>query len=427
MGSTSLTAHQVASRLGVKVETVYAYVSRGLLPRRLAPDGRTSLFDRDDVEQLARRGRPRAGRGRTGTVDVVLSTAITAIGAPAGDDRLSYRGVDVADLVRVATFEGVAELLWSTDGDAGPASGTRPAPGARHVWSARPEVLAAAQRATTGLAVDGPVAERYAVATAASAFVEPLRVDLNAHNVRRVARQLVVVLADSLPPVGADRPGPPGHRRVLAWRLWPRLSPLTPTRPRVRALDAALMLLADHELATSTLAARVAASTRADPHAVVLAALGATSGPLHGKAAVAVHDMLTAAADPATRGPEQAVADAAAASAGRVPGFGHPVYRHRDPRAELLLDLVEPQCSRTVAGVIAGVREAAGRTTPALANVDFALGALAYAMQMPRGSTEAVFALARTTGWIAHAMEEYAERPLRFRARALFTGSGASA
>jgi citrate synthase len=58
-------------------------------------------------------------------------------------------------------------------------------------------------------------------------------------------------------------------------------------------------------------------------------------------------------------------------------------------------------------------------------NVDFGLGALAYAMQMPVGATEAIFAIARTAGWIAHALEEYGERPLRFRARALYDGGSA--
>jgi citrate synthase len=63
----------------------------------------------------------------------------------------------------------------------------------------------------------------------------------------------------------------------------------------------------------------------------------------------------------------------------------------------------------------------------AMPNVDFALGALAFATQMPLGATEAIFAVARTAGWVAHALEEYGEAPLRFRARAVYIGPDARA
>ena len=102
-----------------------------------------------------------------------------------------------------------------------------------------------------------------------------------ADTVRRKARTILTVFARTPSPW---RP-PPGRRpaasltppppRPVATELWPRLLALRPTAARVRALDAALVLLADHEIATSTLAARVAASTRANPFACVLAAIGA--------------------------------------------------------------------------------------------------------------------------------------------------------
>ena len=108
MTGNLLSADQVAARLGVKVQSVYAYVSRGLLTRTLADDGRTSRFDPVEVEHLARRGRPRPHR-RAGAVDVLLATSVTAI----REGRLRYRGHDVTDLVTTQTFESVAELLWS--------------------------------------------------------------------------------------------------------------------------------------------------------------------------------------------------------------------------------------------------------------------------------------------------------------------------
>ena len=93
MARNLLTATQVAARLGVKQSTVYAYVSRGVLHRTVAEDGRTSRFDAAEVEELARRGRPRTDSRRLGTVDVVLSTSLTAM----TDDQLVYRGRRAGD------------------------------------------------------------------------------------------------------------------------------------------------------------------------------------------------------------------------------------------------------------------------------------------------------------------------------------------
>src|SRR5262245_22537442 len=103
-----LTAQQAATRLGVQLKTVYAYVSRGVLPRTLADDGRTSLFEAAAVERLARRGRPRQGARPVGSVEVSIVTAITSIQS----ERLLFRGHDVSQLVE-HPFEAVAELLWT--------------------------------------------------------------------------------------------------------------------------------------------------------------------------------------------------------------------------------------------------------------------------------------------------------------------------
>src|SRR5450432_2222158 len=101
-----LTAHQVALRLGVRLPTVYAYVSRGVLRRTVADDDRTSRFDPAEVDALARRGRPRPGTTRPGSVDVSLATSITRV----EERRLFYRGRDVIELAKAASFEQVAEL-----------------------------------------------------------------------------------------------------------------------------------------------------------------------------------------------------------------------------------------------------------------------------------------------------------------------------
>ena len=123
---------------------------------------------------------------------------------------------------------------------------------------------------------------------------------------------------------GAASPGGYGAKTV----------PRTAGRRAQGALRAALVLLADHELAASTFAARVAASVRADPYAVVATGLGAAGGALHGGASLGVEAMLAAAAGP------QDVTRAVGSllrRGERIPGFGHFVYRAGDPRAAFLL------------------------------------------------------------------------------------------
>ena len=188
----------------------------------------------------------------------------------------------------------------------------------------------------------------------------------------------------------------PNPAESVALRLWRRWSPLRPTAARVRALNTALVLLAEHELALSTLAVRVAASARATPASCLLAGLGPLSGSLHGGAARTVHDALLA------KGPVTA-------------GFGHPVHRHGDPRAAPLLEAVYAFATGRDRDLIENAR----RQAPAPPNSDLALGALTYAARMPAEAAMAIFAIARTAGWIAHAGEEYAEPPLRFRGRAV--------
>ena len=179
------------------------------------------------------------------------------------------------------------------------------------------------------------------------------------------------------------------------------------------------MLLADHELAASTFAARVAASVRADPYAVVATGLGAAGGALHGGASLGVEAMLAAAAGPqdVTR-----VVGSLLRRGERIPGFGHFVYRAGDPRAAFLLGEIRARApgSPRLAVADALAREVVGRGLPT-PNIDFALAVLASVAGMVPGAAEAVFAVARTAGWIGHALEEYARHaPLRPRAR--YTG-----
>ena len=102
-----LTADEAAARLGIKVPSLYAYVSRGLVERHTDDDGR-SLFAAPAIAELARRGRPRVSSRET-SINLLIETELTRIDS----HRVFYRGHDVAELVAAHSFEEVAELLWT--------------------------------------------------------------------------------------------------------------------------------------------------------------------------------------------------------------------------------------------------------------------------------------------------------------------------
>src|ERR1019366_1374511 len=180
----------------------------------------------------------------------------------------------------------------------------------------------------------------------------------------------------------------------------------------LRALSAALVLLADHELAASTLAARVAASVRADPYAVVGTGLGAMSGALHGGASLGAETLLAAA-----RGPDDVprVVGELLRRGEKVPGLGHFRYRYGEPRAIVLLGLVRRAAPKSgpLAVAEAVLAEVRRKSLPA-PNIDFAIATLPRVAGMGTGAGEAIFAVART-------LEAYeGDGPLR--PRAVYTG-----
>ncbi len=184
-------------------------------------------------------------------------------------------------------------------------------------------------------------------------------------------------------------------------------------------LDAALVLLADHELAASTVAARVAASVRADPYAVASAGLATVSGTLHGGASLGIEALLDEIDRP---GQAATVVGARLRRGERLRGFGHRLYPDGDPRAGFLLTRLRATAAGSprmeVVDALLETTSLRGLPEP---NVDLALAALAHVTAMTRGSGEAIFAIARTAGWIAHALEEY-DRNTPIRPRAVYTG-----
>jgi len=399
-----LTAAEAARRLAVKPATLYAYVSRGVLSRVRAPDGRTSLFAAEEVEQLARRGRPRRPAG---VADITVESAITEITG----DSLRFRGLDATRLAVSRTFEEVAGLLWTGEFPSGRES-------AREPWRARPAALAAGRAAQAALPAGTLPLERLQVIVPAMAATDPLRLQLDRPAVIAAGQNIIAGMVDCLPSEATADQG-----EAIAGRLWSRLCNSRPAPGLMRALSAALVLLADHELAASTLAARAAASVRADPYAVVGTGLGAVSGALHGGASLGAETLIAAAT-----GPEDVprVVAELLRRGEKVPGFGHFVYRGGDPRAMLLLDLVRRAAPKSgqLAVADAVFAEVRHKSLPE-PNIDFAIATLVRVAGMVRGAGEAIFAVARTAGWIAHALEAYSG-PGPLRPRAVYTGRPAA-
>ncbi|MEV6559835.1 citrate synthase [Nocardia sp. NPDC051756] len=377
-----LTTAEVASRLEIKPETVYAYVSRGLLTKIPASGRRGSLFREDEVARLAH-GR-RHGGDRRATVEDIVSTV-----SRIEDDQLYYRGRNVADLVTAHPVESVANLLWTGELAPPPEEFTAPT-----------EILATCRAAVAALPDSVRLTDRMRVAVTVAGASDQLRFDLSPQGVRRTARILLAVEVDSL--------GTTHDSGTLAHRLGPSLSehPI-PTD----LLDSTLTLLADHGLAISTVAARVAASARVHPYGIISAGLGALDSQYHGAASTVAYRFLA-----------EAIPDPLAAASDRLrlggglPGFGHLVYQTTDPRAELLLtELRTIPAAQSALTAIDTLTTHLGAPHTAIPNIDLALAVLMHAYHMRPDAGEAIFALARTIGWTAHTLEEYTEPPLRFR------------
>jgi citrate synthase len=392
------------------------------------------LFDPAEIAGLADRSRPRRPAATAG---FVIESAVTEI----SDGPLRYRGVDVVQLALWRPFEDVAEWLWSGSSRPSPSSRSARQDGAPW-WQATAEAVAAGRGAQAALPAGTLPLERLRVIVPAMAATDRLRLHLDPPAVIAAGRSIIAGMIDCLPsaapgtpafppaapaPAPGQAPGPgPGPASVaasalgqggLAGRLWYRICGRRPDPGLLGALRAALALLADHELASSTFAARVAASVRADPYAVVSTGLGAL-GALGG-GSLGAEAMLALVREPADAA--RVVGDQLRRGS-PLSGFGGFGDGVADPRATLLLDLIGKAAPRSAryAAAMAVLTEVRRGALPE-PNIDFALAVLVSVADMIPGAGEAIFAVARTAGWIAHALEEYA-RDLPLRPRTVYTG-----
>ena len=393
MADRWLTSTEAAARLGVKRATLYSYVSRGLLHRVVDSDGRSSRYDPEEVDRLRSRS---THRGHV-EVGAFVSTGISQI----AEGELRVRGRNLIVLSSETRFQEAADWVWGAEAEGQWPNGHET------------EELACCPRDL--LPDAAPMIDRLRAAVSIASATDPLRNDLSAASVRAAGRRVISLMVDSLPLVAKRRDGD------LSERLWCRLAPGRGSARQRAALNRALVLLLDHGLASSTLGVRVACSVRADPYSAVAAGLGILGGRLHGAASAPVHRIFEEAA--ASGDPAGALGEAQL-RAGRTPGFGHSIYGRNDPRNSALMEsVVGAWATHDHLPLVLKVQSLASERSDAPATVDFALGALTYLSGMDPQAGEVIFAVARTAGWIAHALEEYGEDPLRFRFRARYTGT----
>ncbi len=393
--SSYLTAAETAERLGVSRATLYAYVSRGLLHAHPGPTPRESRYAQADVEMLAgqrKRGRkPREVAKATLSWGLpVLESAITLI----EDGRLYLRGADIEGLAAASSAEAVAARLWQcTESTAfGAMAPTAPpvlATVQSHLASHRPEE--ALLPLFTVASDDAPTAAWQA---------SPERL---AEGCGALVRLLAACLLGTAP--GAD----PLH--VQCARSW-QLDDAGADLVRM-----ALVLCADHELNASGFTARCVASTGASLRAAVVGGLAALTGARHGGATARVEalwdelDSREVQSAPAT-GLRQRLARGEA-----LPGFGHHLYPEGDLRARILLARILP--ARPAWGPWIAEAQALVGQHPSL---DFALVAVRRHLALPPGAAYGLFALGRSLGWIAHALEQRNSDGL-IRPRAAYIGA----
>ena len=396
-GPYYLTAQQAAAALGVTRATLYAYTSRGQVRSEpVAGRPRERRYYRDDVERLkdrkeARRDPSKAAAHGLNWGGPVLESGITLI----HNGMFFYRGRDAAKLAETSTAEQAAALLWAL-------------PENEEIERERlfeqPCVLTHRELAQLRTSAKEPLT-LFQAALPIAAATDLASYDLRPAAVRQTGARIVRLLTTII--AQRDARGPIHTVLQAAW---------APKRPAVGdVIRTALVLCADHELNVSAFTARCAASAGASPYDVVSAAMAALKGYRHGGATERVRALLAQAQTP--KGARIVVANHLRRGEG-VAGFGHPLYPAGDPRATVLMGLAEASGNGAEWRSVRNLSRAGSELLHDAPNLDLGLAAVARAYRLPDQAPMLLFALGRTIGWIAHAIEEYASgRLIRPRAR----------
>jgi citrate synthase len=385
-----LSASEAARLLGVTLPTLYAYVSRGLIRSSPVAGTRGRRYRREDVDALVLRKEQRRDPAATvaHALDFgapVLDSALTEI----REGQLFYRGRNACALAETASVEEVARLLWTGSSSNEPFSPLGPPSGRVRA------VLAATE--------DLRPIDRFQAVVPVAAADDPAAWDLRPAAMAATGERILGTLAS----VAANQvfDGPIAQNVAAAWGADPDL------------IRVALVLCADHELNVSSFVARCVASAGSTAWDAVSAGLAALRGTRHGGHTERVEALL---AEAGRVGAASAIEDRLRRGEA-IPGFGHPLYPDGDPRAAYLLDLLARARPGEATSLALGLADVAAKRLGLRPTIDLGLAATARALALPPGRALALFALGRTTGWVAHAIEQAATGQL-IRPRAHYVG-----
>ena len=399
-----LNSREASERLGVKLATLYAYASRGLITSLPGERPHARLYAKEDVERLRTRHVARSGHGPVAASalrfgEPVLETCISDV-EPEGP---RYRGQSAIELCRADVgFERVAELLWtgSLPDAAGPAARLSYEPA--RLWPLF------AGRASL---------PKMAFILAALALTDGNRHAASDDAEFARARALFHCLAQA---TSARAPRQPAAGRVAGTLLAALRVPQKPDL--LDCVDRALVLCAEHELNASAFAARVAASAGADLYACLGAAVNTLSGSAHGGMCDRVEALIASISNVGGKVRAARTVHDWLARGEQLPGFGHPLYSAGDPRAALLIELAEAHGAHSAAAKTAfALLDAMKRGGHPAPTLDAGLVTLCHCLGLPAGSAASIFAVGRSAGWVAHALEQRAAGYL-LRPRALYVG-----
>ncbi len=352
------TANNACGRLNISAQTLYAYVSRGLIRTACHPsDSRKRLYSSNDIDQLLHR--QKRGRSRQAVAESTID-----FGEPVLRSRISsieygqfyYRGMDAIELAHTASLEDVFELLCDTS-----IRSYNSTEKASYI-STKPNSLA-----------------RFV-----DALANQVTSDKSKGNKKR-ALQLLKLMADNA--AGRHQASPDELIHEQLARAWSNDS----RAPNL--IRQALVLSADHELNASTFATRIAASAGANLSACLLAGVSTLSGSHHG-------GLTNLCLAWMRENEKRSVSGLRPLIDGVVPGFGHRLYPNGDPRAVEIIKKCPP--SNAWARLARDITKA----TKCHPTLDFGLATLEHQLKLPKGAGFSIFAVGRTVGWLAHCFEQ---------------------
>ena len=337
------------------------------------------------------------------------------------EGKLSYRGIDIHDLVTNSTFEETAYLLWQCD---------LPTKTELAVLEDRLSCCRDIPHGVVRMIKDFPqTAEPMMVLRTAVSALGMFDPGGPEHH-HDVDLSRAILLTSRVPTIVAFHhrtrqkmePIEPRHDLSLAANFLYMLTGEVPSKLAARILNQCLILHADHELNASTFAGRVAAATLSDLYSSITAAIGTLSGPLHGGANERVMDMLERIGEPS--GVEEYIQHMLD-HGGKVPGFGHRVYRTQDPRAYELAKLSALLADETGEHkwyqMSKMIEQFMIKEKGINANVDLYSASVYHMLGIPTDLFTPVFAVSRMAGWTSHILEQYDNNRL-IRPRAEYTG-----